>query len=342
MDDTGAFALKVGKFSVDTDGNTLAASYTHETSLSIGPDTEIPATHETPVATPEIGTTQLPEVVEISHYSNGGLTKPLMGSVRAGKIVFTKVVFSEDVSYIPANDASAVPDIRYVLDGRETRYDVLPLEIRRSQVRSGDCKPIGETRVFLCRKSIPGHAIGEFSVNVGGVPFDGTTLTIEAPLPVVREPDPIVSEPVVTEQPQVEKTALQLEVAAAEATGLVGNSPLVRAIKAANRIYDRLEAKKSFVVGSEVLTKELEKEGLSWEVFDELSIRYQKALDIPLHQVFWVLKYWMIVEYLRIKFKHPEEDQFTHLVWYHQSAIKGRVPAVLRSGNPMQAPPPID
>ena len=77
---------------------------------------------EPPIETvEESADTAPPAVVKISYYSNGGLTKPLTRSIRAGEPVFTKVEFANDVAYIPGNDASAFPDIRYVIDGdRET------------------------------------------------------------------------------------------------------------------------------------------------------------------------------------------------------------------------------
>ena len=146
-----------------------------------------PESTDTEVAEPPIETveepadTAPPAVVEISYYSNRGLTKPLTESIQAGKPVFTKVEFANDVPSIPGNDASAVPDIRYVIDGTERRYetqfDVLPIETRRNNIKKGDCKPIGGgTRVFLCKNIIiERHSGGEFSVNVGGMPFDGAT-----------------------------------------------------------------------------------------------------------------------------------------------------------------------
>ena len=71
-------------------------------------------------------------------------------------------------------------------------------------------KPIGGgTRVFLCKNIIvERHSGGEFSVNVGGMPFDDTTLTIEAPRGQSRAvgtgPDPVVPEiEPVPEQPDI-------------------------------------------------------------------------------------------------------------------------------------------
>ena len=165
-----------------------------------------PESTDTEVAEPPIETveepadTAPPAVVEISYYSNGGLTKPLTGSIPAGKRVFTKVEFANDVAYIPGNDASAFPDIRYVINGTERRYEtqfnVLPIETRGANIKEGDCKPIGgRTRIFLCKNIIiERHSGSEFSVNVGGVPFDDTTLMIEPPpsRAVATVPDPMV------------------------------------------------------------------------------------------------------------------------------------------------------
>ena len=165
-----------------------------------------PESTDTEVAEPPIETveepagTAPPAVVEISYYSNGGLTKPLTGSIPAGKWVFTKVEFANDVAYIPGNDASAFPDIRYVINGTERRYEtqfnVLPIGTRGANIKEGDCKPIGgRTRIFLCKNIIiERHSGSEFSVNVGGVPFDDTTLMIEPPpsRAVATVPDPMV------------------------------------------------------------------------------------------------------------------------------------------------------
>ena len=165
-----------------------------------------PESTDTEVAEPPIETveepadTAPPAVVEISYYSNRGLTKPLTESIPAGKPVFTKVEFANDVTYIPGNDASAFPDIRYVINGTEKRYEtqfnVLPIETRLANIKEGDCKPIGgRTRIFLCKNIIiERHSGSEFSVNVGGVPFDDTTLMIEPPpsRAVATVPDPMV------------------------------------------------------------------------------------------------------------------------------------------------------
>ena len=374
-----------------------------------------------------------------------------MGTIQAGKTAFTKVVFSADVPYVVADDASAQPDIRYVLDGREIQYDVEPRETRQSKVRSGDCKPIGEgTRVFLCRKSIPGHVIGEFSVNVGGVPFDDTSLTIETARerevstgfdensPLARawhiterigerfqevrdqgEVDKIINEETHFYQPKpplgfafratraqmltyhlvddyfsfsntegrhnfhiysgdsrstlsnqfqfsywvtveffrlyfedlilfrddpsnelsivarlrgsartgrlnlaprdgidAPKTPIQREVAAAEAAGLVGNSPLVKAIRVANRIDDRVRS---------LYDRALKEEGgpppdIFWR---ELPERYFRGTNTE--PTIYFARFWMTLEYLRLSFEDPSASEQTLLDRFEESARQGRI-----------------
>lgn len=72
--DNGLFTLKVGKSSVDTDGNKLADHYVPDIKLSLGLRDEVSETPEEPaVETPvESGMMESATVVEISHYSNGG------------------------------------------------------------------------------------------------------------------------------------------------------------------------------------------------------------------------------------------------------------------------------
>ena len=160
-DDEGMFTLQISKDSMDRDGNTLAATYTHGTKLQLGK----PAT---------------PTVTEISHYGFWKLSNPLVDTVEPGRNIFTKVVFSENVTYTPADDSSALPDIRYVVDGKETQYDIVPRETPGRKWKSGDCKPLEGTKVFVCKYYLRQNAAGEFSVNTGGIAFAGASLKISS------------------------------------------------------------------------------------------------------------------------------------------------------------------
>lgn len=353
-DDAGMFTLKVGKYSVDTDGNTLTESYVDDTSLSLGPEpAQTEPQQEEPTAVPEEVVTQMPDVVEISHYSNGGLTKPLTESIRAGKTVFTKVVFSGDTPYHVADNASARPDIRYVIAGKEAQYDVLPATVRRSQVRSGDCKPIGEgTSIFLCRKAIPRHATGEFSVTITGSLFEGPSLMIETPEPT-PQPAAEQSDPIQTEQqsdtvehiPELVEDIqfpLRLEVEAAKAAGLVGNSPLVRAIRIADRINTRVRTLRTDYLSKHSANKFAnEREGIHW-YNQELARIYREETDWTIHvfdkmvDIYTSMtgqeiydehleSYWLHIELLRLAFEDPGESKETYLFRFEHSVYEKRV-----------------
>ena len=172
-------------------GVALAAAYTHAITLTLAEE---------------------PEVLEITHYGSRQLTEPL-DVVFAGDTVWTKVVFAGDVSLVVANDSSAVPDIRYVVNGREARYDVV-----RGTLRSGDCKPIEGARVFVCRYKIPVPAIGDFSVNHKGVMGASLPIVVLA-IPVV--PPPAESIPQESEPVPVVPVALTAEAAWDEAVAII-------------------------------------------------------------------------------------------------------------------------
>ena len=126
-----------------------------------------------------------PDAVEITHYSNWQLTERAPPTVRDGITIFTKLVFAKNAPYRVANDSSARPDIRYVLsrsDGSkvERRYSIVPRDATGSDFVSADCKPIEDTKVFVCKYTLPVSDFTEFSVNVLGIVLDGTSLKIDA------------------------------------------------------------------------------------------------------------------------------------------------------------------
>ena len=120
-----------------------------------------------------------PMVTAINHYHDWQRTKLFEGMIRPGKTVYTGIIFSKNVSYTVANDHSALPDIRYVLDGVETRYTIVPHGSGGDNFQSGDCKPIKGTHAFLCKYTLPEDASGVFSVNHEGIPFDDVSLVVD-------------------------------------------------------------------------------------------------------------------------------------------------------------------
>ena len=148
-DDAGTFTLKVGKFSLDADGNTLANTYTHETTLQLG--RQVP-----------------PKVTEVNYYSDARLTKSLTGMVKQGKTIYTKVVFSEPMKHIASDEKNARPILSFVIDGKATRYRVKPHRASGENFQSGDCKPLGKgTDDYVCKYTVHESDHGEFTVKVG-------------------------------------------------------------------------------------------------------------------------------------------------------------------------------
>ena len=77
------------------------------------------------------------------------------------------VTFSDNVPLVVADDASARPDIRAIVNGSETQFHIVPYGSSGENFRSGDAKPIEDTRVFLCKYILPislVDGIGTFSV----------------------------------------------------------------------------------------------------------------------------------------------------------------------------------
>ena len=110
-----------------------------------------------------------PSVVSITHYSNRKRTdsSKLTSFVGAGVPVYTVVTFSDNVPLVVADDESARPDIRAIVNGSEIPFRIVPYGSSGENFRSGDAKPIEDTRVFLCKYILPisvVDGIGTFSV----------------------------------------------------------------------------------------------------------------------------------------------------------------------------------
>ena len=275
-----------------------------------------------------------PVVMEIGYYSDWDLTQPLdEGTVLAGESVFTKVIFSDEVPFNPADHSSALPNIRYIIDGRHRQFDILR-GFGQSSIRDGDCQRIEGTKVFRCQVDIPLGASGEFSVYVRRDPFESEPLTIEAP------PD--------------DRTPLQREVEAVEAAGLFGNSPLVRSVRATNKISDRVNVllttgwRTSFnwrTRNVELLlsTEQISdlKDDLTTIFSEEAGLEKEKAwIEIfylptiynesrPLGSETHVLGassiYWIVVEYLRLKYENPGIDLESVRALFRTSVEQGRI-----------------
>ena len=279
-----------------------------------------------------------PVVMEIGYYSDWDLTEPLdEGTILAGETVFTEIIFSDEVPYNPADHSSARPNIRYVIGGGTRQFDILR---RGSTIRDGDCQPIEGTKVFRCQVDIPSGASGEFSVYVRRDPFESEPLTIEVP------PD--------------DRTPLQREVEAVETAGLFGNTPLVRAVRATNKISVRVNTllttgwRTSFNWRTRnvelLLTPEqidslkddlttifseeagLEKEKAWIEIFYLPTIYNEsRPPESETHVLGASSIYWIVVEYLRLKYENPGIDLESVRALFRTSVEQERISLEFRT-----------
>ena len=152
-DALGKFTLSVGKLSTDTEGNTLAAFYTHKEKVQIRePDT-----------TP-------PEVVEVQWYHDAELTQPITDTVYAGEDIYTKIVFSEAMKVVAGSNNQSRPILYYQIGRERTRYHIITDgALQNNTAKTED----GVT--FLCKNTVPDVTnttlqimVGKFSVDRAG------------------------------------------------------------------------------------------------------------------------------------------------------------------------------
>ena len=170
-----------------------------------------PTNEQPEPTTPEEPTTPTdtipPTVVEVGWYSDWQLTEALTAAstVRPGNTIYTKVVFSEPVRHIVADDESARPILSFILDGQTIRFHVAAHGVSGDAFQSGTCKPLHDgTDDYLCKVTIPIDTVGTITLRVGNATTDtaGNAVAEASEHPAlftVAEPEPIVEPPVVTE-----------------------------------------------------------------------------------------------------------------------------------------------
>ena len=150
--------------------------------------------------------TEPPTVTGVAFYSDWQLTEEITAArVHPGDTVYTKVVFSEPVQHIVADDETARPALSFVLDGQATRYTIAAHGASGKDFLSGVCKPFGSgVDDYLCKVVIPADTTGTFALQVEAETADtaGNAVAEASEHPalfIVAEPEPIVEPPVVTE-----------------------------------------------------------------------------------------------------------------------------------------------
>ena len=109
----------------------------------------------------------MPTVVSISYYfieeriPEAQILSPSTWS----EVIYTEVVFSDNVPLVIADDETTSPDIRIVFPGGlEVPFDIIPHGSSGENFQMGDCKPVEENRVFLCKFVTPENSSITFSV----------------------------------------------------------------------------------------------------------------------------------------------------------------------------------
>ena len=110
--------------------------------------------------------TQMPTVVSITYYwAEERVPEAQILSPRfTGEALYTEVVFSDNVPLVIADDETASPDIRLVLGQIEVPFHIVPHGSSGENFQNGDCKPVEEDRVFLCKSVIQESFSGTLSV----------------------------------------------------------------------------------------------------------------------------------------------------------------------------------
>ena len=137
----------------------------------------------------------------------------MKGSVSVGDTVFVKMVFSEPMKHIVADDASARPILYYrrVEEGEKlVRFRMVAHGAGGEDFVSGDAKPLqSSTDDYICKYTVVpedegkqiSFMIGRFSVDLEGVPLPEfyrhkVKLQVDSAAPVkVEDPEPLPLEP---------------------------------------------------------------------------------------------------------------------------------------------------
>ena len=160
--------------------------------IGCGEETEDPVTMEgasgtlgvlkipdTAPGAPQLIPEGTPTVKSVGYYSDWKLSKPIIGTVKPGKTIFIKVVFSEAMKHTVADDNTARPILYYRTGKTLTRFRIAKHGAKAEDFVSGDAKPWHSgTDDYICKYTVPKEATGKFVISVGklNADRDGNTL----------------------------------------------------------------------------------------------------------------------------------------------------------------------
>ena len=119
-----------------------------------------------------------PTVKSVGYYSDWQLTKPLTGTVAAGKTIFIKVEFSENMKLVVADEKHARPILYCRIGGELTRFKIADFGAGGEDFVSGDAKPRKTKASFICKYIVQPEDVGEFVFAVGkwSIDLEGNAL----------------------------------------------------------------------------------------------------------------------------------------------------------------------
>ena len=144
--DRGTFVFAVGKFSVDKEGNTLPAFYTHNETLQLGATS--------------------PSMTSVGYYADWQAKKPLTGTVKSGTTVYTKIVFSEEMEQVVSDGDKSRPELYYRIGNRDIRHNIVPMNARGRHYAPGDTKPVKNHATYLGKYQVKASDYGDFTLVV--------------------------------------------------------------------------------------------------------------------------------------------------------------------------------
>ena len=156
--DSGTFDFEVGTATQDASdaGVALAAKYTHQTQLTID---------ATP---PTVDSANSGYFDDVSADADDALTGP----VKAGAVVYTKIVFSENVRHKAGTGSNGRPALSHGIAGVATRYAIVA---DTATLKDGECQPenAAPDDTYLCRYTVVSADNGDFDFRVGTDSEDG-------------------------------------------------------------------------------------------------------------------------------------------------------------------------
>lgn len=146
-EDTGEFVFAIGKWSIDLEGNSLPAFYTHKEKLQLGKS--------------------VPTIKSVGYYSNWQLTKPLTGTIESGTTVYTKVVFSEEMEHTVSDSVKARPELYYRIGEKDVQHNIVPFKANGRHFTHSDTKPLSNQAAYVGKYRVKSSDFGSFTLVVG-------------------------------------------------------------------------------------------------------------------------------------------------------------------------------